>query len=194
MLVQKKITEIFNFGSPFEQYMTFGKQMTEYLDYFRNKHVIGHKNRYMYTLKIYYSKDLWVDMYYHRRSNNDYYFGNHRIAGSNVEETNILMPRTVKFVLLYEEETMGPNEEIISNCHLYFEPIREQKSLNKIKKVIFHEPAVIVYWSDKTKTVVKVREGDEWDPEKGLAMAIIKKTMGLKEFYKKLNNKEEEKN
>ena len=53
-----------------------------------------------------------------------------------------------------------------------------------IKKVIFNPPATIVMWDDGTKTVVKVQDGDTWDSEKGLALAIIKKTMGLKEFYK----------
>lgn len=54
----------------------------------------------------------------------------------------------------------------------------------KMKKVIFHDPATIVYWNDGTKTVVKANNGDEFDAEKGLAMAVVKKTIGLKEFYK----------
>lgn len=48
----------------------------------------------------------------------------------------------------------------------------------KIVDVIFHDPATIVFWSDGTKTVVKCQPGDKFDPEKGLAMAITKKTMG----------------
>lgn len=47
----------------------------------------------------------------------------------------------------------------------------------KIKKVIFNDPATIVYWEDRTKTVVKC-EKEKYDPEKGLAMAIAKKAMG----------------
>lgn len=47
-----------------------------------------------------------------------------------------------------------------------------------IVDVIFHDPATIVFWSDGTKTVVKCQPGDKFDPEKGLAMAIVKKTMG----------------
>lgn len=46
-----------------------------------------------------------------------------------------------------------------------------------IKKVIFHDPATIVYWIDGTKTVVKA-ENEPFDPEKGLAMAIAKKYFG----------------
>lgn len=47
-----------------------------------------------------------------------------------------------------------------------------------IENVIFNDPATIVFWSDDTKTVVKCQPGDKFDPEKGLAMAISKKTMG----------------
>ena len=48
----------------------------------------------------------------------------------------------------------------------------------EITRVIFNDPATIVFWSDGTKTVVKCDERDEFDPEKGLAMAIAKKSLG----------------
>lgn len=51
-----------------------------------------------------------------------------------------------------------------------------------IKNVIFNNPATIVFWSDGTKTVVKA-EGEPFDPEKGLAMAIAKKSLGNKGDY-----------
>lgn len=47
----------------------------------------------------------------------------------------------------------------------------------RIKNVIFNPPATIVFWADGTKTVVKAH-GEEFDPEKGLAMAIAKKVLG----------------
>lgn len=47
----------------------------------------------------------------------------------------------------------------------------------EIEKVIFNDPATIIYWNDGTKTVVKC-EGEEFDPEKGMAMAIAKKFLG----------------
>ena len=54
-----------------------------------------------------------------------------------------------------------------------------QKERDKfdIKDVIFNNPATIVFWEDGTKTVVKA-ENEEFDPEKGLAMAIAKKALG----------------
>lgn len=47
-----------------------------------------------------------------------------------------------------------------------------------IKNVIFNDPATIVFWNDGTKTVVKAKDGETFDPEKGLAMAICKKMIG----------------
>ena len=48
---------------------------------------------------------------------------------------------------------------------------QSQSACNPIKKVIFNDPATIVFWNDGTKTVVQAR-GEAFDPEKGLAMAI----------------------
>ena len=66
-----------------------------------------------------------------------------------------------------------------------------------ITNVIFNDPATIVFWSDGTKTVVKTRGNDKFDPEKGLAMAICKKHMGnadgwYKEFKKWLPEEKED--
>lgn len=58
---------------------------------------------------------------------------------------------------------------------------------NKIKKVIFNDPATIVFWQDGTKTVVKCTEGEPYDPEKGLMVAITKKTFGnLGNYYNQI--------
>lgn len=70
-------------------------------------------------------------------------------------------------------------------------------SIPAIKKVIFNDPATIVLWTDESKTVVKCQDGDIYDPEKGLAMAISKKALGNKgnycnEFKKWLPEDEEE--
>lgn len=57
-----------------------------------------------------------------------------------------------------------------------------RKMALEIKKVIFNNPATIVLWTDGTKTVVKAKN-EEFDPEKGLAMAIVKKAFGNKGSY-----------
>lgn len=65
-----------------------------------------------------------------------------------------------------------------SSSAMQFKPLSFE-----IEKVIFNEPATIVIWKDKTKTVVKCQEEDEFDPEKGLAMAIAKKALGNKSNF-----------
>ncbi len=50
--------------------------------------------------------------------------------------------------------------------------------MEQITKVIFNDPATIVFWSDGTKTVVKCSEDDEYNMETGLAMAVCKKLCG----------------
>ena len=52
----------------------------------------------------------------------------------------------------------------------------------KIVKVVYHNPATIVFWDDGTKTVVKC-SNEVYDPEKGLAMAISKKFLGNRGSY-----------
>ena len=61
-----------------------------------------------------------------------------------------------------------------------------------IDRVIFNDPATIIYWKDGSKTVVKRSEDDIWDPEKGFCMAIIKKLYGRTSFIKRVMEPEEE--
>lgn len=49
-----------------------------------------------------------------------------------------------------------------------------------IEKVIFNDPATIVFWADGTKTVVKCGEDDIYDYQTGLLMCIAKKAFGNK--------------
>lgn len=52
-------------------------------------------------------------------------------------------------------------------------------AMPSITNVIFNNPATIVEWSDGTKTVVKVHN-EEFDKEKGLAMAYMKKSLATR--------------
>lgn len=69
-----------------------------------------------------------------------------------------------------------------------------------IDKVIYNKPATIIYWKNGVKTVVKCQDGDEFDPEKGLVMGIIKALLGnsgnyneeLKKWLPKDDSKEEQ--
>lgn len=57
------------------------------------------------------------------------------------------------------------------------------------EKVIFNKPATIVYWNDGTKTVVKCQNGEEFDPEKGIALCYMKKICGNTGRYNELIKK-----
>lgn len=76
----------------------------------------------------------------------------------------------------YENDILVKN--YVPYSDIYNRITSKQKAMNSITKVIFNDPATIVIWSDGTKTVVKCDERDEFDPEKGLAMAICKKHFG----------------
>lgn len=52
-----------------------------------------------------------------------------------------------------------------------------------IKNVYFNNQVTVVMWEDGTKTIVRCGENDQYDPEKGLAMAISKKVLGNKGNY-----------
>ena len=52
----------------------------------------------------------------------------------------------------------------------------------EIDKVVFSDPATIVFWKDGTKTVTKCSEGDTFNKETGLAMCIIRKLCNNKHY------------
>ena len=56
-----------------------------------------------------------------------------------------------------------------------------------IKNVIFSGPCTIVQWSDGDKTIVRC-ENEDFDKEKGLAMAIVKKLFGTNESKSNYND------
>ena len=68
------------------------------------------------------------------------------------------------------------------------EEVTTMSELKIKEQVIFNAPATVVFWSDKSKQVLKCREQDEWDEEKALALAIAYKLYGKKEFNELLKN------
>ena len=86
-------------------------------------------------------------------------------------------------------ELIGNIESIDADCTRnsiasYVHNLLNGKSTGiSIKKVHFNPPATVVLWEDGTKTVVKIQDDEEFDPEKGLAMAISKKALGNQGNY-----------
>lgn len=72
--------------------------------------------------------------------------------------------------LCYQLGTKKPPKPFYGGCYYdrYFNKIY-------IKEVIYNNPAVIVYWSDGTKTTAKCHLEDTWDTEKGLLLCVVKK-------------------
>ena len=64
-----------------------------------------------------------------------------------------------------------------------------------LTKVIYNNPATIAFWEDGSKTIVKVQDGDTFDKEKGLAMALLKKLLGNNgNYYKEIKRWTEDEN
>ena len=99
------------------------------------------------------------------------------INGINVsfryDSDSIDDPLLFKIKLVYKKPIL---HHIYANNYLNF-PL---DNIPEVKKVIFNDPATIVYWKNGTKTVVKCQEGDNFDSEKGFAMAFLKKCWGNK--------------
>ena len=81
-----------------------------------------------------------------------------------------------------EPLTRAEAMELLDELLMPFAPNEVTKLPNSspmnIKKVIFNDPATVVFWGDGTKTVVKCHEGDVFSERTGLLYAIAKKVYG----------------
>lgn len=57
-----------------------------------------------------------------------------------------------------------------------------------IKRVIYSNPATIVFFADGTKTICKASEGDTYNPAAGLALCVYKKMVGASTLVDVLND------
>lgn len=119
--------------------------------------------------------------------------------------TDIYLPiktRLCNQFCIKEDEYMTMNtfyEELLMREPAYKEKVDYTKNFKpfvysrypEIDRVIYNDPATIVFWKDGTKTVVKAQDC-KFDPAVGLAMCFVKKTIGLKEFFKHLPEETEE--
>lgn len=58
-----------------------------------------------------------------------------------------------------------------------------------IRRVIYNDPATVVYWGDGTRTVVKCQPEDKFDPKLGFLLAVCKKAFGNTGNYNELLRK-----
>lgn len=122
----------------------------------------------------------------HYLENNTGHYFNGELTVSNKDE-NSLYPKVIHEYFMtgrgygksafldYYKNDMSATRELYG--------IFKDSQRFKIENVIFNDPATIVFWADGSKTVVKCQEGDVFDKEKGLAMAISKRALGDKGRY-----------
>ena len=72
--------------------------------------------------------------------------------------------------MCYQAGVKKPPKPMFGGCYY-------DKDFNQvyIKEVIYNNPAVVVFWSDGTKTTAKCHPEDTFDTEKGLLLCVVKK-------------------
>ena len=91
---------------------------------------------------------------------------------------------TVELLNQLEKETRELMKKYADNneSKMEAEPFKPMAWL-AIEKVIFNNEATIVIWNDGKKTIVKCQEGETFDKEKGIAMAICKRALGNSPYF-----------
>lgn len=97
-----------------------------------------------------------------------------------VIDKSITTTDIIKFVCRCEEMI---NVQLLLNYRIMATLNNQNNAIPGIKKVIFNNPATIIFWTDGTKTVVKAQGKEKYDKEKGIAMAIAKKALGNEGNY-----------
>lgn len=118
----------------------------------------------------------------HHADDPTFMFNSNQLApwlGDSEDAKELAMSRYLRYKNNgYKEEVANYCSNDVITTKAALNTIRTtQTVIPKIKKVVYNGPATIVFWKDGTKTVVKC-EDEEYDPEKGLAMAITKKALG----------------
>lgn len=104
---------------------------------------------------------------------------------------NTTMPELKKYL---EIQAYTAYQELVRTgkyCLYRFSPHVQNPLMAKsvkptIERVVFNDPATIVFWKDGTKTVVKCSKGDTFSEESGIAMCFMKKMHGNGNEYHKI--------
>lgn len=90
--------------------------------------------------------------------------------------------RWMKYVTIWREVSSLTDAatQIFTDASIKFNLVKHAPAVSQfdIQRVIFNDPATIVFWKDGTKTVVKCQEGDVYSEEVGLALCFAKKALG----------------
>ena len=64
--------------------------------------------------------------------------------------------------------------------------MKPKKEVPAVKRIIYNNPATIVFWQDRTKTVVKCMDGEPFEKYAGFCAALAKKVFGSTSKAKKV--------
>ena len=62
----------------------------------------------------------------------------------------------------------------------------ENIAIPSVKRIVYNDPATIVFWQDRTKTVVKCMDGEPFEKYAGFCAALAKKVFGSTSKAKKV--------
>lgn len=68
--------------------------------------------------------------------------------------------------------------DVCEDCDLCCKEEPPMWGIPEVRRIIFSDPATIVFWEDNTKTVVKCMKGEKFERYAGFAMACMKKMFG----------------
>lgn len=63
---------------------------------------------------------------------------------------------------------------------------KSKTTVPSVKRIVYHDPATIVFWQDGTKTVVKCMDGEPFEKYAGFCAALAKKVFGSTSKAKKV--------
>lgn len=149
---------------------------------------------------------IGFDMEFKESTYINYFIGEFKYDGKNAKRWEIKLSalddvedaeRKAKEIIRILRNIFALGGTFSSKYKNYSKASTDKRRIPKIERVIFNDPATIVFWKDGTKTVVRAFGGDEFDPEKGLAMAFSKKALGndyeyYNEFLKQLKKVKED--
>ena len=101
-------------------------------------------------------------------------------------EKEITIKPTINYNEMFKKEDRNMLDLKIYMSGMFYGVV-VTKPQDLIKNVIFSGPCTIVQWSDGDKTIVRC-ENEDFDKEKGLAMAIVKKFFGTNESKSNYND------
>lgn len=102
-------------------------------------------------------------------------WGPHTIEIKEMKKENTTMDKLVYNYCAADTIAMKDLYTHLANSLFNLKP--KNMYLPKIKNVVISEPYTTIMWKDGSKTQVKCMDGDQFNPEHGLAMAVLKKLM-----------------